>query len=118
MSRSPAPWGRDPDGRDPGLAAERTDLAWNRSGLALLGCGAAVARGMTVGDPLPGRMAVGATILVLGGVVWVLGGWQARRRSSARGPRRVAARYDLLPVAVGTAAVGVAAFVLGLFFPA
>jgi hypothetical protein len=49
---------------DPGLASERTDLAWNRSGLALLACGAAVARGITVGEPNPGHIAVGVTIHV------------------------------------------------------
>jgi uncharacterized membrane protein YidH (DUF202 family) len=108
----------DFDGRDPGLASERTDLAWNRSGLALLGCGAAVARGMTVGDPLPGRIAVGTAILVLGVVVWVLGAWQARRRSAPGLGRAVARSRDLLPIALGTAAVGAAAFTLGLFFPA
>lgn len=107
----------DPDSADPGLAAERTDLAWNRSGLALLGCGAAVAKGMTVGDPLPGRIAAGTTILVLGFVVWVLGAWQARRRSAPGLARRVARPADLLPVAAGTAAVGAAAFALALFFP-
>lgn len=106
------------DGLDPGLASERTDLAWNRSGLALLGCGAAVAKGMTVGDPLPGRVAVGAVILVLGAVVWALGAWQARRRAAPGLARPVARPRDLWPVAAGTAAVGVAAFVLGLFFPA
>lgn len=113
MSRPP-----DFDGRDPGRASERTDLAWNRSGLALLGCGAAVARGMTVGDPLPGRLAAGTAILLLGIAVWVLGAWQARRRSAPGLRREVAGRRDLLPIAVGTAAIGVAAFTLGLFFPA
>lgn len=106
------------DGLDPGLASERTDLAWNRSGLALLGCGAAVARGMTVGDPLPGRFAVGTTILVLGAIVWGLGAWQARHRAAPGLARPVARRADLLPISLGTAAVGTAAFVLGLFFPA
>ncbi|GMU79010.1 MAG: hypothetical protein AMXMBFR46_18030 [Acidimicrobiia bacterium] len=113
MSRAP-----DPDARDPGLAAERTDLAWNRSGLALLACGAAVGRGMTVGEPMPGRLAVGITILVLGGITWALGGWQAWRRAHPGLARPVARPVDLLPVAVGTAGVGIAAFVLGLFFPA
>lgn len=108
----------DPDGRDPGLASERTDLAWNRSGLALLGCGAAVAKGVTVAEPVPGRLAVGVTILVLGGVTWMLGGWQARRRSRPGLARPVARPADLLPVALGTAGVGIAAFVLGLVFPA
>ncbi len=108
----------DPDGRDPGLAAERTDLAWNRSGLSLLACGAVVARGITVGEPVAGRAAAGTAILVLGGIVWALGWWQARRRSRQGQARRVASPRDLLPVALGTAAVGFVAFVLGLFFPA
>lgn len=108
----------DPDSIDPGLAAERTDLAWNRSGLSLLACGAAVARGVTVGDPVPARVGIGVTILVLGGITWALGGWQARRRSRPGLARPVATRADLLPVAAGTAGVGLAAFFLGLFFPA
>lgn len=108
----------DPDALDPGLASERTDLAWNRSGLALLACGAAVARGITVGEVVPARSAIGITILVLGGVVWALGAWQARRRSRPGLARPVARPGDLVPVALGTAAVGVAAFALGLFFPA
>jgi uncharacterized membrane protein YidH (DUF202 family) len=108
---------RDPEGIDPGLASERTDLAWNRSGLSLLACGAAVARGLTIGEPVPARTAVGVTILVLGGLTWALGGWQARRRAGAGAARHTARPADLLPVAIGTAGVGVAAFVLGLFFP-
>ena len=108
----------DPDSVDPGLASERTDLAWNRSGLALLACGVAVTRGMTVGDPLPARVAIGSTILVLGGLVWILGAWQARRRRAPGTRRRTARPADLWPVAIGTATIGIAAFALGLFFPA
>jgi uncharacterized membrane protein YidH (DUF202 family) len=107
----------DPDASDPGLASERTDLAWNRSGLALLACGAAVTRGFTLREPTPGRIVVGIVILVLGAFTWVLGAWQARRRSAPGLARAVATRRDLFPVAAGTAVVGIASFVLGLFFP-
>ena len=107
----------DGDGIDPGLAGERTDLAWNRSGLALLACGVAVAKGMTVGDPLPARVGIGTAILVLGAVVGALGAWQAHRRRAPGLARRTAQPRDLMPVAIGTAAVGAAAFALGLFFP-
>ena len=110
--------GFHPDSIDPGLASERTDLAWNRSGLSLLACGAAVARGLTIGDPVPARVAAGVTILVLGALTWALGGWQARRRSRPGVRRHVARGGDLLPVALGTAGIGAAAFFLGLFFPA
>lgn len=107
----------DADSIDPGLASERTDLAWNRSGLAMAGCGLAVLKGMTVGDAIPARIGIGSLILVLGGVVWILGVWQAHHRRAPGLARRPARPSELLPVAVGTAAVGTAAFVLGLFFP-
>ena len=101
----------------PGLAAERTDLAWNRSGLALLACGVVIARGLALSHLSPSHVAVGAVVLVLGGAVWALGGVQARRRSRPGHARERAEAVDLLPIAIGTAAVGVAAFTLGLFFP-
>jgi putative membrane protein len=106
-----------PDAREPGLAAERTDLAWNRSGLALLACGAAVLRGFPPAN-FSARHAVGAVILVLGAFTWALGAYEARRRRSRPGvPRPVARRADLLPVCLGSAAVGAAAFVLAAFYP-
>jgi uncharacterized membrane protein YidH (DUF202 family) len=108
----------DPEGIDPGLASERTDLAWNRSGLSLIACGVIVAKGLVVSEPVRARAAVGVTILVLGALTWALGAWQARRRSGPGLARHTARPVDLLPVAAGTAAVGIAAFALGLFFPA
>jgi uncharacterized membrane protein YidH (DUF202 family) len=105
-----------PEARDPGLASERTDLAWNRSGLALLACGAAVVRGFPPAG-LSARHVVGAVILVLGGFTWALGAWQARRRSRPGLARATATRGDVLPVVLGTAGVGAAAFVLGALYP-
>ncbi len=105
----------DADSRDPGLAAERTDLAWNRSGLSLLACGAVIMRGIARPPLTTGDVAVGASVLALGAVTWALGSWRVHR-SRARGSRRTTAA-DLLPIALGVAAVGVAAFVLAAFFP-
>jgi putative membrane protein len=101
----------------PGLAAERTDLAWNRSGLALVACGVAIMRGLALRGLSPAHVGVGAVVLVLGGAVWALGALQARRRSRLDHGRERAEATDLLPIAIGTAAVGVAAFILGAFFP-
>jgi len=101
----------------PGLAAERTDLAWNRSGLALLACGVAIVRGLALPYLSQTYVGVGAVVLVLGGGVWALGGIQARRRVRAGHARARADSTDLMPIAIGTAFVGVAAFILGAFFP-
>ncbi|MEO7734699.1 MAG: DUF202 domain-containing protein [Kofleriaceae bacterium] len=102
---------------DDGRAAERTELAWSRSALSLLACGAATAKGIpTVTD---GHPITGIALLVLGGVVWLSGVPLARQRAAAtqRGARPGARMADLVPVALGTAVVGVAAIVIAAFFP-
>lgn len=103
------------DSREPSLAAERTDLAWNRSGLSLVACGAAMLRGFARPPLTAGNFAVGACMLGLGVATWVLALWHARRASTGRGGRSSAA--DLFPVSLGVALVGVAAFVLAAVFP-
>ncbi len=103
------------EGPDPGMAAERTDLAWSRSGLALGACGLIVLRGLPSLTGHPSRPIVGAVILVLGAATWALGYWSAhQRRPSAGRPRPVATRRDLAPAAYGTAAVGTIGLALAL----
>jgi uncharacterized membrane protein YidH (DUF202 family) len=97
-----------------GLAAERTDLAWNRSGLALLACGALVLKGLPAAGLAP-RHVVGVAILGIGAFVWALGGFEATRRSRAA-PAPATPR-GLFAVAFGTTAVGAAVFVLAAFYP-
>jgi uncharacterized membrane protein YidH (DUF202 family) len=95
------------EGPDAGLAAERTDLAWSRSGLALGACGLIILRGLPTVTSGSSRPVVGAVFLVLGGVTWALGYWSAHhRRPSGGRPRREATWADLAPAAFGTAAVG------------
>ena len=103
------------EGPDAGMAAERTDLAWSRSGLALGACGLIVLRGLPSVTGHPSRPVVGAIILVLGAATWALGYWNAhQRRPSGGRPRPVATRRDLAPAAYGTAAVGTIGLALAL----
>ena len=113
MSSQPVP----PAERDAGLAAERTELAWSRSALSLLGCGAAAVHGIP--NVTNGHPVTGAVLLGLGGLVWLAGVPLARQRAAAGvNTSRRAARYaELAPVAFGTALVGIAALVLAAFFP-
>ena len=100
------------------LADERTDLAWNRSGLAMIGCGLVVMRGLTVQGLPPRDVAVGAVIFGLGMASYFLAAWHARRRLSPDRIEQPARASDLWPLAFGVTAIGLAAFALGLFFPA
>lgn len=106
------------EGPHPGLAAERTDLAWSRSGLAVGACGVIVLRGLPSITGSPSEPIIGGVILVLGGITWGLGRWSAHRRRPRPGrPRPVAVWRDLAPAAYGTAAVGIAGLVLAYLRP-
>jgi uncharacterized membrane protein YidH (DUF202 family) len=103
------------EGPDPGMAAERTDLAWSRSGLSLAACGVIVLRGLPAVTGHRSQPLIGAVILVLGAFTWGLGRWSAHhRRPRAGQPRQVATWADLAPASYGTAAVGIAGLVLVL----
>ena len=79
------------------LADERTDMAWNRSGLAMLACGLIVMRGLTLHGFPPSDVAVGAIILGLGAFSYVLAAWHARRRLSNDRDESAARPSDLRP---------------------
>ena len=100
------------------LADERTDLAWNRCGLALVACGLVIMRGLRLQNLSRTNVPVGAVILVLGVVSYVVAASHTRRRLAPERALRAASRSDLLPVAMAVTAIGLAAFVLGLLFPA
>jgi uncharacterized membrane protein YidH (DUF202 family) len=97
---------------------DRTDLAWNRSGLAIMGCGLIVARGLTLNGFERSDMELGVVILGLGLASYLLAAFHNRRRILHGGADRPARPADLLPLAVGVAIIGASAFVLGLLFPA
>jgi hypothetical protein len=106
----------DEDGtRDLGLARERTELAWSRSGLSVAATVAVTLRRLW---PLSGDKAVLALALIaVGAIIWV-GGMQLGRRqrlSAEGGSAATALTFRMLTI--GTLILAVAAFVVGLFLP-
>lgn len=100
---------------DPGLAAERTTLAWRRSGISVIAVGITVARGIPTVDTVPARPLLGLAIVLLGAVAFAVSHRQSTRRSARVGTERPAAELaDLWPVSAATllAAVGAAIVVL------
>ena len=97
------------DSPRPGLAAERTQLAWGRSALSFIVCGLAVARGIP-GVTDDGRPVYGLVLVVSGGVIWLAASpWRAL---SGRPDLRPRAQGHLSVVAFGTMLVGIAALVV------
>lgn len=99
------PRGAVPDGRDkpgPGLASERTQLAWTRSSIAFFALGIAV---------LKVRPAIGIPITAIGVAIWLVGRLPRTRRATW-----LAARRELL-VTVAVTALALAALVLTIIGP-
>jgi uncharacterized membrane protein YidH (DUF202 family) len=105
----------DPD-RAPTVAAERTGLAWSRSGLALLACLAILARRFF---PLDTRADHVAAFLLLGagGLGWAIAAFWGQGRSLTSGASGAAAAPRLRLLTLSTMAVAVAGFALGAFPP-
>ncbi len=103
--------------RDTGLAAERTELAWGRSSLALFACGAAIAKGVPSVTGNAGRPVLGLVILGIGGLAWLAGVPYARTQRRAGSERAAVSPWAVAWFAGGTALVGLSAVVIVLFFP-
>ncbi len=94
---------------DPGLAGERTELAWSRSGLAAVAAVAVLVRHLW---PLRGgRVDLVLALVATGSVLWVAAALSARRRSGRRSAGRVGT-FRLVTVA--TVLLAVAGAVLAL----
>ena len=105
----------DPVTHDPGLAAVRTTLAWERTGLSLFACGAAIARDIPVLDGVKGQPVIGACVLALGAIVSLTSIRQAKRRARHLGTSRPAATLpDLAPFTIAIVIVGVAGTVIAI----
>jgi len=95
--------------RDPGLAGERTALAWNRTALGLIGTGALLLRFTRVASiPVIGELLAAGSLLAAGLV------WRYGRRSYGVAPRS-APPLRALALTVAVLAFGaLAAVTLGL----
>ena len=89
----------DPEDLDPGLARERTRLAWARTSIAFAAVGAAMVKRQVV---------PGVIVLALAPLVWALGSYASRAVPTEPRPAR------LLVVTVTITAVAVLAVVIAL----
>jgi len=85
---------------EPGLPAERTILAWNRTALASVGLAALMVRVVSSAFPIAGAVAVGVLLVAAGS----LGGLACLRR---------AARLHHLGIRAGALSPRVAAVIMG-----
>jgi putative membrane protein len=94
----------------PGLAAERTTLAWRRSGLSVVAVGLAIARGVPNVERVPGRPLVGLLVVALGGLAFAVSARQAAVRSRPADTERArASARELAPVMAATTLVALGA---------
>ena len=105
----------DPDAVDHGLTGERTDLAWNRSGLAVVACVAVLLRRIW---PLRGTDQIVALACISAGAL----AWGLALTVGALWSRSTGARWHLSPrraavITAGTLALAVAALALALVPP-
>jgi len=101
--------------RDSGLARERTELAWSRSGLSVAVTVAVTLRRLW---PLTGEKAVLALALIaLGATIWALGMQLGRRRGLSAEAGGAATELTYRMVTIGTLLLAAAAFLVGLILP-
>jgi hypothetical protein len=100
--------------QDLGLARERTELAWSRSGLSVAATVAVTLRRLW---PLTGDKAVLALALIaVGAIIWGGGMELGRRQRLGAGGGAVSA-VTFRMLTIGTIVLAVAAFVVGLLLP-
>jgi uncharacterized membrane protein YidH (DUF202 family) len=102
--------------RDIRVSAERTGLAWGRSGLGVLACLAILAQRFFPLDTRADHVAA-YLLLGLGGVGWAVSAYLGRTRVIGTGTAGAASGRRLRFIAASTVVIAVAGFVLGLFPP-
>jgi uncharacterized membrane protein YidH (DUF202 family) len=99
----------------PGLARERTELAWSRSGLSVAVTVVVILRRLW---PLTGDKEVVALVLIaVGALIWALGMQIGRRRRLAPEAGGAVTASTLQILTIGTLILAVAAFAVCLFVP-
>ncbi len=98
----------DIEDRDPGLARERTDLAWTRTAISFAALGAAMLRSST---------AAGAVVMAIGAAVWGLGQLSARDTDPAAHRRWLDHRRTVRLITAATTLMSVLALILALLAP-
>lgn len=98
---------RPTDGQegDPGLAYERTQLAWTRTAISFAAVGAAILRA---------SLAAGAIVVAMSMAIWVLGRLAARNGRSPRAASAATRRRTLQLITAATTLVALTALVLAL----
>src|SRR5580704_15808165 len=97
--------------QDSGLARERTDLAWNRSGLAVAATVAIVLRRLW---PLHGRREdITLALIASGAVIWAVGMRLGRRLAHPRRDEGTMGESACRMLTLGTLILAVAGFVGG-----
>ena len=91
--------------RDPGLAHERTQLAWTRTAISFAAVGAAV---------LKTSLAAGAVVIAMSGAVWGLGRLATRNGRKHQAASAVARRRTLQLITAATTLMALTALVLAL----
>jgi uncharacterized membrane protein YidH (DUF202 family) len=97
----------DVEDRDPGLARERTDLAWTRTAISFSALGAVMLRTSPV---------AGAVVLAAAAAVWTLGQLSARAIRPA-GDRPLGHRGILLLITAATTLMSLVTLALVLLAP-
>jgi uncharacterized membrane protein YidH (DUF202 family) len=95
----------DGRGQDPGLARERTQLAWSRTAISFVAVGVAILRTQRV---------AGAVVIAMSAVVWVIGRLPAHERADAERGRGLTQRRTVQLIAAATTLVSLVALAVAV----
>lgn len=96
--------------RDPGLARERTQLAWSRTAISFAAVGAAILHAEEV--------VAGAVVIAMSAAIWSIGRLTSHERAEAERGHGLTQRRTVQLVALATTLVALVAVVLAVVSPA